>query len=271
MLKVEDYLHDNSDQVSDLITRHRAKLKWSITELAARSGLSASTISRIERGTLKPSEASLTRLIDALSLNEDDKQLLSKALNREESAEGFNDRYSRIQRSISYQEERAQCLRGFDWSVVPGLLQTERYARWVFSSPGNPKPSVEEACKSRMERKSVFGRKSIEMVISEHVLRSKIGTTRIHHEQLEYFIDLHYTGQVLLHVLPVSAGIKVPLTCSFKIFDENGVSFETSQGAVASWNRESAVRWIARFNSIKEHSITGEAMVDLIKEVQKTI
>lgn len=270
MLKVEDYLHSDNDDVSELIHHHREKLKWSITELATRSGLSSSTISRIERGLLRPSKVSLTRLINALSLDERDRARLLSALELSES-KGFNDRYSRIQRSISEQEERAQCLRGFDWSVVPGLLQVEGYARWVFSSPGIPKPTVEGACEARMARKSVFGRKAIEMVLSEYVLRSKIGTTHIHHHQLEYLIALHYSRDVLLHVLPVSACLKLPLTCSFKIYDEDGVSFETSQGAVASWERETALRWIARFNVIKEHSITGEAMVELIKRIQKEI
>jgi transcriptional regulator with XRE-family HTH domain len=76
--------------------------------------------------------------------------------------------------------------------VVPGLLQTEAYARHIISSYNQVEPiapgMIERLVRVRMQRQQVLGREpelALSVVLDESILRRRIGDNRVMYEQLQ--------------------------------------------------------------------------------------
>lgn len=114
-------------------------------------------------------------------------------------------------------EERADLLRWFEHSLVPGLLQTEAYARAIISAGPHTPDQVAEAVGIRMARQAVtLGRPDpvvLSAVIGEPALRH--GDPALMKEQLEHLVDIGHRPNVHLRVVPVSAGLHTGLAGAF--------------------------------------------------------
>ena len=108
-------------------------------------------------------------------------------------------------------EAGASSIRNFEPVVVPGLLQTEDYARAVtLLGHGNaPAEEVERRVSLRMARKPLLkGPQAPHLwaVIDEAVLRRPIGGPKVMRAQLEYLIECAAMPSVTLQVIPFQAG-----------------------------------------------------------------
>ncbi|MCC3774451.1 Scr1 family TA system antitoxin-like transcriptional regulator [Streptomyces sp. UNOB3_S3] len=94
---------------------------------------------------------------------------------------------------------------------LPGLLQTEEYARAIFEAvlPRLPRLEVELRVAHRMERQQIFQRdKPLEYVgyIHEAALRMQFGGKKVAKDQLNYLLSASERDDTVLRVLPVEAG-----------------------------------------------------------------
>jgi hypothetical protein len=95
--------------------------------------------------------------------------------------------------------------------LVPGLLQTEAYAREVLGS-GHPPKSDEERDKllaTRLERARIledFHSPMLWAMLDEAVLRRPIGGPAVMCEQLRHILSLGEERRIRVHVLPFSVG-----------------------------------------------------------------
>ncbi|MDG4831808.1 helix-turn-helix transcriptional regulator [Solwaraspora sp. WMMD1047] len=112
-------------------------------------------------------------------------------------------------RSWNENEERAILLRTFQHSVIPGLLQTEAYARAVISVGPHTEDQVEEALKIRMARQAVtldrVNPVELTAIICEPALRH--GEDVIMKDQLEHLVDVGHRPNVHIRVIPSRAGL----------------------------------------------------------------
>lgn len=119
---------------------------------------------------------------------------------------------------IEYERE-ARLLRWFEPSLVPGLLQTERYARAVLSWGGlMTEDEVDERTRSRMERQAVLvSRRPPQFfaMLDESVLRRCVGDPAVMAEQCERLAALAERPHVHIQVVPASAGGHVGLAGGF--------------------------------------------------------
>ncbi|MGK5448590.1 helix-turn-helix domain-containing protein [Streptomyces radiopugnans] len=95
-------------------------------------------------------------------------------------------------------------------TLVPGLLQTEGYARAVFraAQPFRPAERNEEGVRSRMARARLLtGPTAPELwaILDESILRRPIGSDADMAEQLRHIAELAKGDRVLVQVLPFSA------------------------------------------------------------------
>ncbi|MFD3699068.1 helix-turn-helix transcriptional regulator [Streptomyces sp. NPDC058646] len=105
-------------------------------------------------------------------------------------------------------EYTAIALSWFDNQVVPVLLQTERYARAVFVSrvPAHPESEIEALTASRMARQEILRRPTpptLSFVVSEAVLRDKLGGDEVHAEQLRHLRVCAELPDVSIQVMPL--------------------------------------------------------------------
>lgn len=176
-------------------------------------GWSKAKVSRYElaRSLLKPSE--VERLLDVYEVRgEHREQLLDLA--EEAAKRGWWEAYSDVLTPehlafIALEDEATSELQ-WQINVVPGLLQTEQYAREIFSGyqsvRANPPTVIERRVETRVKRQRVLGRhRPLELaaVIDESVLRRQRGDRSVMYEQLQHLADVSKLPNVTLQVLPL--------------------------------------------------------------------
>lgn len=124
-------------------------------------------------------------------------------------------------------EHGAQSIRSYDSLVIPGLLQTEAYARALISADVMIRPAqVEQLVAVRMRRRSrLHGPDPAEVtaVVGEATLVQQIGGPQVLRAQLEYLSGLlHARPNVEVRVIPFTATAAILGGASFHLLDFPG-------------------------------------------------
>ncbi|MFH8344759.1 helix-turn-helix domain-containing protein [Streptomyces sp. NPDC018045] len=115
----------------------------------------------------------------------------------------------RFRRFMEY-EEKATVMHKY-MMAIPGLLQTEDYARAVLSSSPTPiSPAlVEDRVVARMGRQELLKRTpppSVRVILDEAALRRSMGSPEVWHGQLSHILIAAEAPNIAVQVLPFSAG-----------------------------------------------------------------
>ncbi|MFJ2294375.1 Scr1 family TA system antitoxin-like transcriptional regulator [Streptomyces sp. NPDC087894] len=142
------------------------------TSLADRFCVGEDTIASIEQGR-RPLQGDFAAQLDELL---ETKGVLQVAVAKVPQRERFP---AFVQDFVEYEQE-AVTLLSYENQVVPGLLQTEQYARAVFASlyPPLEDSGLEERIAARLDRQRVFARKPRPManfLIEESILQRPLG------------------------------------------------------------------------------------------------
>ncbi|MFC6016819.1 Scr1 family TA system antitoxin-like transcriptional regulator [Plantactinospora solaniradicis] len=116
-------------------------------------------------------------------------------------------------------EREATMLRSYEPLVVPGLLQTEEYARMLHEG-ASPLigEQMEQQVVARMERQAVLSRESPPVfvaVLDEHILHRPVGGPEVMAAQLRHLVEVGRRPRVHLQVVPTNAGAYPGLNGAF--------------------------------------------------------
>ena len=118
-------------------------------------------------------------------------------------------------------EQEATTLYSYQPLVVPGLLQTEQYARALLKGAGRfTDDQIDRQVAARLERQHVLTRDEppqFVSVLDEFVLRRPVGGPKVMREQLRHLIEVGRRPLTHLHVVPSGAGAYVGLNGAFVI------------------------------------------------------
>ncbi|MFF5176208.1 helix-turn-helix domain-containing protein [Micromonospora sp. NPDC000089] len=109
-------------------------------------------------------------------------------------------------------EAAAARLRGYDESLIPGILQTRGYADALYRLGRTlSDEDRERAVEVRLQRQGLLMRRlpaapRLESVLSEAVLRRAVGGAAVMAAQLDHLTRLAELGNVSVRVLPLAAG-----------------------------------------------------------------
>ncbi|TDC20875.1 XRE family transcriptional regulator [Streptomyces sp. 8K308] len=108
-------------------------------------------------------------------------------------------------------EQAATVIRGYELQFVPGLLQTEDYARAVVRLTPEPLDdmAVERRVELRMARQRVLRREDpprVWLVVDETALRRPLGGRAVMRAQLEHLIEAARLPHVTLQIMPLASG-----------------------------------------------------------------
>jgi transcriptional regulator with XRE-family HTH domain len=195
--------------------------------VATALGWSPSKITRYELARTGLRVADVAKLLDYYEVTGSRRaQLLQLAKEAERKGwweDSGDDITADHQLYIGYEDEAASsaiC----HYEVVPGLLQTEEYARWLIANYGLIEPIapavIERLVKVRMRRQEVLEREppvQLSAVLDESILRRRIGDERVMHHQLAHLADMADRPNVTIRILPLDAQHAV-LGPSFVIF-----------------------------------------------------
>jgi transcriptional regulator with XRE-family HTH domain len=108
-------------------------------------------------------------------------------------------------------EQAASVIRSYQVQFVPGLFQTEEYARAVIGSDviGESVDEIERRVHLRMTRQKLLAEPhapTFWAILDEAALRRPYGSPRVMREQLEHLVELGDLPNVTLQVLPFEQG-----------------------------------------------------------------
>ncbi|MDG4765722.1 helix-turn-helix transcriptional regulator [Solwaraspora sp. WMMD406] len=168
-------------------------------QLAQRLHVSTSLIAKFETGRQIPRPDTAKKIDDLFG---------SAPLIDETAAEARRTAAPDWFRPLAEVEKEALTLRQFEPNVIPGLLQTEEYARAILRSGTLTPAKADEYLAVRMARQSdVFGQDDppvCQFIIDENGLRR--GDPMILRPQLEHLAEVGTDPRVLIQVAPASAG-----------------------------------------------------------------
>ena len=166
------------------LRRYRKARSWSQIRLSKAVSYSIGTISMIETARRSPTEDFARRCDEALEA-EGALMRLWPMVSHASAPPWF--------RPWLDVEATAEAIRTWEPLVVPGLLQTEDYARAVLSGDAGVAPEqIEEQVIARMERQSILRRPKpplLWVVIDEAVLHRPIGSPAVMSAQLTHLLE----------------------------------------------------------------------------------
>jgi transcriptional regulator with XRE-family HTH domain len=253
---------------------YRERASLSQTELAALVNVSHDVISKIETGDRPPAKDFPERL-DAVPPLDTSGALtrlwknLRKGL-RHRAMPGWFRPWAHI-------EAEATILRWYEPMLVPGLLQTEEYARAILAvQPGSRPDDLDDQVAARMERQAILSRANAPQlwcVLDEGVLHRRIGNAKVMHDQLEHLADVAERPQISIQVIPASTGEHAGLLGGFLIADLDGapgmVYLETSAEGQITDSPPIVSHAMFRFDSLRSVALPRVASRDLIMKVDR--
>jgi transcriptional regulator with XRE-family HTH domain len=172
-------------------------------------------------------------------------------------------------------ERDAVELRSFQPLIVPGLLQTEAYARAVLAGAGKvPRDQVDKQVKARMERQHILTRirpPEFTAIVEEYALRRPIGGPAVMKGQLQRLVEVADDPHTRLYVVPAGAGAYAGTDGPFVLASGPGshvAGFLDGQlsGQLVEYEGDVAVLWAA-WDSCRGEALPHRESVKLIEEI----
>ncbi|MFC4052971.1 Scr1 family TA system antitoxin-like transcriptional regulator [Actinomadura syzygii] len=116
-------------------------------------------------------------------------------------------------------EARASRVSYWALAIIPGLLQTEDYARALMED-GQIIENVEDAVSARMARQGILTREKppeLRVLINEGALDQPVGGVEVMRGQLTHLIAISHARNVILQVVPRDVGAHIGLDGSFTL------------------------------------------------------
>jgi len=179
-------------------------------EVAVFLGSTSAQMSQMEAGIAGVSEERVRRLAAHYACADEAliDALVAMAMDRTRGWwEEYADVLPPVFRDLAELEHHARFMRVIATAHVPGLLQTEEYARAVlaYRVPELPESEMEPRLTHRMHRKAVLSREgavSYEAVVHESVLRTRVADRRVARAQLDELLRESERPNISVRVIP---------------------------------------------------------------------
>lgn len=198
----------------ELGTRLRAlrnEHRMTVEEVAERLLCSATKISRLETGARRPS---LRDVRDLCALYEVDETTAAEFMSLARGAReaGWWTPYDDLNLDpyIGLEQE-ATAITCYSMYYIPGLLQTEDYARGIIKTvaPKMDGNIVQQRVEARLRRQQVLeddSRPRYHVLLDEAVIRRGVGGPSIMTAQLDKILDAAHSDKATVQVIPFAAG-----------------------------------------------------------------
>jgi transcriptional regulator with XRE-family HTH domain len=261
------------------LREYRESLRWTLDEAAQRSGLSPATISRTENGeSLRAPNVSA--LLAAYGASRAETQrLLNLARNSRQQgwwASVDDAVMSAPYKDLAELEQEAAWKRSFEPLMIPGLLQTEDYARLAIAATVSHLTEEQQAEKLsiRLKRQERIGELQFSVITLEETLRRPVGGAEVMRAQLAKLLEVSATQRVELRAISMASGMHPGLMGAFTLL--GGFPFgalvayvETASGEGCFEDGSTVGLLQRRYESLEQVALDPARTRDLIAEVQQ--
>lgn len=202
-------------QLGGWLHRLRREAGASPGDAAARLGCSESKIRHWEAGRSRAKKIELEALLDFYGASAEVRQQLEE-IRKDGAKRGWWASYRLpgwFAPYVGFETDAVEA-RNFELDLIPGLLQTETYAREVHrvGRHASDTEAAEKSVAARLERQRRLTAEPVlelRVVIAEEALRRIVGSEQVMTEQLKHVVALAQRPNVIVQVLPFNAGAHV--------------------------------------------------------------
>ena len=264
------------------LRRLREAARLTCEEVAEQLECSASKISRVETGRVSVSPRDVRDMLEIYGVPEEQRDGLVQ-LARESRQKGWWHAYGdSVQPHFATYlglEGAASEIRIYEVNLIPGLLQTEDYARAVISAGmvNSPRTDIERRVALRMERQrlTISSPPKVWAVFDEAALRRQVGGPEVMRAQLEYLRELGSLRNVSLQVIPFAGGAHPAMGRPFVILafgedaDPDVAYLEDLTSALWVENVDEVDRYNVFFNHLQATALSFDDSAALMASVLK--
>ncbi len=243
---------------------------------------SSSKISRMELGRVSFKERDVADLLTLYGVTDEQNREAFLALVCQANAPGWWHKYGDVLPSWfeTYLglEQAASVIRTYEPALVPGLLQTEDYARTVIQLRHlqDSDNDVERRVALRMARQEFLSRPgapSVWVALDESALRRPLGSRAVQRAQLQHLIEIAQRPNITLQVVPFHVGGPAVVGSPFTIlrFFEPGVPdvvyLEHLASAVYLDKASDTVEYLALMDSLCVEAKSPDASISFLRRI----
>jgi transcriptional regulator with XRE-family HTH domain len=253
-------------------------------DVSERTGKDRSTLYRLENAQQRPQRSTLIQLLDLYGTDQERRTELLTLL-REAGQRGW----MQLDRSdlreiyadyISFESE-ARSVSDYESLFIPGLLQTEDYARAVIRGalPQATEEQVESRVAARMERQALLTRDNplqLWAIMDEAAARRIVGGPAVMREQLARLRDTAALPNVTVQVIPYDAGAHPGMPGSFIVLefpdpaDQSLVYIDSMAGDLFLDAGMEVRRYILTFGHLRAAALRPDESVTLLAAIAGT-
>jgi len=263
------------------LRRRREAAQLTTKQAAEVLGCSLQKIGHLERGENVIKKAELAALLDSYGAAPDDRAVLEE-IRVQAAKRGWwvTYRLPEWAQPLIGLESDSSREQTYELELIPGLLQTEDYARAVYAAGRHlvPPEHVDQQIAARLLRQHrLTGDSPQELVavVSEGALRRAVGGPATMGAQLEHLLEVSKAPNVKLQVLPFAAGqngaMSGPVTIlSFPDLDAPDIGYlEHSLGGEVIEDPDAVAALTTLFHDLRDQALSSRDSARLIEQVRK--
>jgi transcriptional regulator with XRE-family HTH domain len=244
-------------------------------------GYSASKVSRIETGEISVTPPGVRDMATRYGAAAEEVDLLV-GFAREARQKGWWQLHGTVLTGAYVGlEATADAIRAYEALAVPGLLQTETYARAI--ADGRPDLDADEAdnrLRLHLDRQALLMQEDppdLWVVIDESVLHRRVGGRDVMREQFDHLLRVGELPNVTLQILPFAAGAHSGMDGTFTILlyeesaDQNVVFLSNAAGGLFLEKEEELQRYAFVFDHLRANSLPPDEVVRVIAGLAKEL
>ena len=205
------------------LRRLRAAAGMSREQVTEQTGVNEGTLYRLETARARPQRRTLVALLDLYGVSGDARTGLLDIAKSADDQGWLRPYHAELPEEyaayISFEAE-ARAVRNYESLFIPGLLQTEDYARAVISGtlPLATSTEVEQRVQARMERQErLSGTPPLGFwaILDEAAIRRMVGGSAVMREQLAHLLEAAKQPNITLQVITFDMGAHPGMPGSF--------------------------------------------------------
>jgi transcriptional regulator with XRE-family HTH domain len=262
------------------LVRLREEKGISTEQVAEEMEWSRARVSRIETGKVLPRSYDVRALLDLYDVHGEEREQLLQLARDARRQTGWWYSYLDVMPEgfdmFVVLESEASSIRSYEPQVIPGLLQTEAYARAVFDArEAETSEEIDRLVSARMERQSVLAgddRPEYWVILSEGAIRRQVGTSEIMRDQLRHLVRVSREPRITLQVIPFSRGTHPAMAAGpFVILgfpgqqDPDVVRLETVTGGAYVEGDAAIERYTLTYNHLRAAALPPDESRALIR------
>ena len=250
-------------------------------DVSERTGKDRSTLYRLENAQQRPQRSTLIQLLDLYRIEEPRRGELL-ALLREAGQRGWLQQYrSELPEVYSDYigfEDEARSISSYQSLLIPGLLQSEDYAKALLHGtlPYASQEEIENRVTARMARQALLDREEaprLWAIMDEAVVRRQVGGREVMRTQFARLREAAAQPNVTIQVIPFDAGPHPGMDGAFVVLefpdpaDQSIVYTESAAGGLFLEEEVELRRYMLIFEHLRAAALRPDETVSLLAAI----